>query len=206
MANVVALLGDSAIDNHSYVNGPDVSEQLRRLASGWDVVRLAKDGATVREVTYQLRQLPRGTTHLVLSVGGNNALGQASILSAAVGSISEALIELGRVREEFRLRYSRMLDLIKECNLPTVACTIYEPRYDDRRYRTIVAVALTAFNDVITRETVTRGCDIIDLRVMFDNDAYFANPIEPSSEGGLRLAHSFMSFMSGNRPRASLFL
>ena len=71
----VALLGDSIFDNAAYTGGrPDVITQLRPLLSGWSATLLALDGARTEDVPRQLTQLPRDTTHLVLSVGGNDAL------------------------------------------------------------------------------------------------------------------------------------
>src|SRR3954468_2790312 len=77
MANHVVLLGDSIFDNKSYVGaGPAVIDQLRReLPSGWQATLLAVDGRTASEVAHQLRGLPRDASHLVVSAGGNDALG-----------------------------------------------------------------------------------------------------------------------------------
>jgi hypothetical protein len=48
--------------------------------------------------------------------------------------------------------------------------------------------ALTALNDAITREAARRGLPLIDLRVIFDSPADYANPIEPSAKGGAKFA------------------
>jgi hypothetical protein len=72
----IVLLGDSTFDNHDYVDGgSDVITHLREcLGSEWDATLLAVDGAKVESVLWQLNNLPHDATHLVLSVGGNNAL------------------------------------------------------------------------------------------------------------------------------------
>src|SRR3954447_14453049 len=56
----IVLLGDSVIDNKSYVGqGPDVAEQLRVLApKEWEVTRLAMDGAVSSDVLRQIENLP----------------------------------------------------------------------------------------------------------------------------------------------------
>jgi len=51
-------------------------------------------------------------------------------------------------------------------------------------------------NDVITREAFSRRFTLIDLRVMFADDADFANPIEPSVKGGMKLARGIHRFAS----------
>lgn len=66
----------------------------------------------------------------------------------------------------------------------------------DRTRRRRAAVALSILNDVITREAFTRRLSLIDLRVIFNEDADFANPIEPSIQGGMKLARSIHRFVA----------
>jgi hypothetical protein len=77
----VALLGDSVFDNGRYVpGGPAVTEQVRaRLPQGWRVTRLAIDGHMCRDLPRQLVLLPADATHLIVSVGGNDALDEIGI-------------------------------------------------------------------------------------------------------------------------------
>ena len=44
------------------------------------------------------------------------------------------------------------------------------------------------FNDAIMREVFARALPVIDLRLIFDDDADYANDIEPSVEGGAKIA------------------
>lgn len=76
------LLGDSIFDNAGYVGGgPDVATQLRpRLPNGWRASLRAVDGAVIGGVGSQVRQLPTDASHLVVSVGGNDALGHSGVL------------------------------------------------------------------------------------------------------------------------------
>ena len=73
---------------------------------------------------------------------------------------------------------------------------MYDPRFPDPLRRRMGSLALTATNDVITREAFSRNLSLIDLRVMFDADEDFANPIEPSVQGGMKLAHAIHRFAS----------
>ena len=52
----------------------------------------------------------------------------------------------------------------------------------------VAVTGLTIFNDVITRQAFARGFPLIDLRIVCDEDADYANPIEPSSRGGEKIA------------------
>jgi hypothetical protein len=80
----VALLGDSIFDNAAYTGGgPDlVTQLLPILPSGWEATLLAVDGARTDDVGRQLSGLPRQTSHVVLSVGGNDALAHGDLLES----------------------------------------------------------------------------------------------------------------------------
>ena len=52
-----------------------------------------------------------------------------------------------------------------------------------------IAVAVIAtFNDVIIRQAFLAGVPLIDLRLLCDEDADYANEIEPSEAGGRKIA------------------
>lgn len=197
MAHIV-LLGDSVFDNAAYVaGGHDVVRQLRAiLPSGWRATLNALDGAVIADVTGQLRKVASDATHVVISAGGNDALGQAHVLDQKLGSMAEALDVLSGVREAFRAGYAAMLDEVLRRGLATAVCTIYEPRFPDPVLRRQAATALTALNDAITREAFVRGVDCIDLRVLCNEDQDFANPIEPSVHGGEKIARAILAFVS----------
>ena len=194
--NHIVLLGDSIFDNAAYVaGGPDVVRQLRDiLPSGWRATLNALDGAVIADLPRQLEILPSDASHLVVSVGGNDALGEAGLLDRKVSSMAEALELISGVRERFRSAYARMLDQVLQRRLPLAVCTIYEARFPEPATRRMAATALTALNDAITREAFARGVDCIDLRVLCNDDRDFANPIEPSVHGGAKIAAAILSF------------
>jgi hypothetical protein len=185
----LVLLGDSIFDNAAYVaGGPDVVKQLRdRLPAGWRATLKAVDGSVTNSVERQLSQLPRDASHLVVSVGGNDALGYASVLEAGARSIADAVDRLATIRERFGQDYERMLNGVLELGLPTAVCTIYDTRIPQPRWR-LVVTALSMFNDCITRAAFARGLPLIDLRLICDRDEDYANPIEPSVRGGEKIA------------------
>lgn len=201
----IVLLGDSVFDNAAYVaGGPDVVRQLRDLLSpGWRATLNARDGAVLADIPQQLQGLSSDATHLVVSAGGNDALGEAALLDAKVGSMAEALELMTQVRERFRSTYARMLDQVLKCRLPLAVCTIYEARFPEPTTRRLAATALTALNDAITREAFLRGVDLIDLRTLCNDDADFANPIEPSVQGGARIARAILRFADPDTTRLS---
>jgi lysophospholipase L1-like esterase len=186
----VVLLGDSTLDNAAYVAaGQDVTSKLRNvLPRDWRITLLALDGAMIRDVAEQLRTLPADASHLIVSVGGNDALDHAGIIEERAASVGGALARLADVRDAFAAEYRTMLDGVLRRALPTAVSTIYEANLPDAQFMRVGRTALTALNDAITREAARRGLPLIDLRVIFDSPADYANPIEPSAEGGAKFA------------------
>jgi hypothetical protein len=189
----VVLLGDSIFDNGAYVaGGPDVVSQLRsRLPQGWNASLRAVDGATVSGVERQLAGLPADASHLVVSAGGNDALGSSVILGERVASVGEAVALLASAQEDFAAAYERMLSAVQRHRLPTALCTIYDANYPEPQRRIVVS-ALALFNDVITRAAFRRGWPLIDLRLICNSPEDYANPIEPSVVGGDKIASAIL--------------
>lgn len=196
----VVLLGDSIFDNAAYVaGGPDVVRQLRpRLPEGWRATLLAVDGAVTRSVPQQLARLPADSTHLVVSVGGNDALGYSQVLDEDARSVADAVNTLAEVRERFRRDYHAMLGTVVALELPVAVCTIYDARYPDPLRQRLAVAGLTLFNDVITREAFARGLPLIDLRLICGEDGDYANPIEPSVQGGAKIAAAIVSMLAAH--------
>jgi hypothetical protein len=186
----VVLLGDSIFDNKAYVgDGPDVIKQLGALLPAGSTATLAAiDGSTTADIKTQLAAMPLDATHLVVSVGGNNALEEKGLIEEKAHSVAEVLDKLAKIKAAFKKDYAAMLDGVLARKLPTAVCSIYEARYQDPTTRAIAATGLSVFNDVILREAFSRGLPVIDLRLVFDNDADYANDIEPSVQGGAKIA------------------
>jgi hypothetical protein len=197
----VVLLGDSIFDNGAYVRGgPDVVRQLRgKLPANWDSTLLAVDGAVTREVPRQLSRLPGDATHLVVSAGGNDALGASFLLGQPVATVAEALSLLETAQHRFAADYREMAEAVAATGLPAAFCTVYDtpPSSPDQR---IVRTALALFNDVISRAAFGRGAGLIDLRLICDSDEDYANPIEPSVRGGDKIASAIAAWASGGNP------
>ena len=194
----VVLLGDSIFDNKSYVGrGPDVVTQLRdALPPDWRATLLAVDGDVISGVARQLRGLPADATHLVVSVGGNDALRVAGLLDQRPTSIAAALLTLKQEQDPFAAAYEAMLDTVGGTGLPVAVCTIYDTPPSESLYP-VIRTGLAVFNDVITRAAFRRGMPLIDLRIICDEDADYANPIEPSVRGGAKISVAIGSFALG---------
>ena len=204
----IVLLGDSIFDNQSYVDPgeQDVPNQLRALVRGGDckVTNLAVDGHVTRHIVTQLNNLPSDATHLFLSVGGNDGLGHLSIFNDNIDTIGDALQKMYLIGETFQQKYSAMLDSVLMHKLPTTVCNIYYPRFfsssldrvisylpmmmDGEKLQQMTMAAETIFNDIIMFEVFKRKLPLIDLRLLCNDDQDFANPIEPSCIGGMKIA------------------
>jgi hypothetical protein len=202
-AGHVVLLGDSVFDNKAYVaGGPDVVSHLRaRLPAGWRATLAAVDGAVAADVGRQLDRAPREASHLAVSVGGNDALRREGVLGEPARSVGEALARLAGAADRFRQDYRAMLDAVLARRLPTALCTIYDPRFPDPLRQRLAVAGLALFNDAIAREAFLRGLSLVDLRLVCDGDADFANPIEPSVQGGRKIAATIARFATEHDPR-----
>jgi len=194
----LVLLGDSTLDNAAYVGaGDDVTSLVRAaLPAHWTVTLLAIDGSLAADVAKQLAKIPPTATHLLVSVGGNDAILEVGILEEHAGSVAVALGKLARVRDRFARTYTKMLDTVCGVGLPTAFATIYSGDAPDAEFQERADIALTALNDCITREACTRGLPIVDLRVIFDHSEDYANPIEPGAGGGKKLARAIAKLVA----------
>jgi hypothetical protein len=148
MAGHIALLGDSIFDNRAYTAGaPDVVTHLRALLPPeWRASLLAVDGATSRDLPDQIPRVPAEVTHVVISVGGNDALLNSDVLDSPVTSTREALLMLGARSASFEKDYRVAISLALTLRRPTVCCTIYNGNLAPRE-APVARVALMAFNE-----------------------------------------------------------
>jgi lysophospholipase L1-like esterase len=188
----IVLLGDSIFDNGPYTaGGPAVIDHLRAgLPPGQAATLLAVDGHMVEDVPFQLRKTPGGATHFFLSVGGNDALEHVELLSHRVDTAGHGLALLGRAAEEFADAYQGLLDyLVRELSWLQV-CTVYNGNFGAEA--PMVSAAVRLFNDAIQRAANRRGLAVVELRDLLNRPEHYANPIEPSVEGGRVLAEELL--------------
>ena len=200
----LVMIGDSIFDNAAYTGGgPDVISQVRGLLpSGWDATLLAVDGSTTDHVADQLGRLPSQATHLVLSVGGNNALGHLRILETPVSSMAESIEALADIASDFERRYRLAIAACLDTALPLTVCTVYNGRFDEQSFQRLASATLTVFNDAIIRVAIEQVLPVIDLRFVCVAAEDYANPIEPSSVGGAKIARAVVGVTCGSTATA----
>ncbi len=197
----IALLGDSIFDNAPYTKGgPAVIDHLRQIIpadSRADL--LAVDGSVASQVAAQLEGLTPAHTHIVLSVGGNDALGREDILDTPVDSSHAALLLIAEAIESFEVDYRDAVTRCLATGLPVVVCTIYNGNFPIPEYQRVITTALAVYNDVILRVASEHGLRVIDLRRVCQTAADYANPIEPSVAGGRKIASAIWRAVSEGR-------
>ena len=191
----VVLIGDSIFDNAAYVaGGPAVIDHLRAaLPPGGRATLLAVDGDTTSMVPDRLRGVPADATHLVVSVGGNDALSYIHLLAAD----HNVLPEIAAARDRFAAAYRAMLAAVLAHGLPTAVCTVYDAVPG---LTAPARAALGTFNDVIVREAARSRVPVLDLRLVCDDPADYSDrsPIEPSVRGGEKIAALVARVVTGH--------
>jgi hypothetical protein len=195
----LVLLGDSIFDNRAYVGGgPAVIDQVRGIVpASWMVSLLAVDGDTSVQVSDQLVGLPSDCTHIVLSAGGNDAIGCLDIMGSTVSNVMGALGLLSKMLQVFEKNYSALITEVLALQKPLLVCTIYDsvPGLVEP-----LRVALALFNDIILRQAIAYGVPVLDLRMICTDpeDYSVESPIEPSSHGGAKLVDRMVSVISSH--------
>ena len=165
------------------------------MPAEWKAALLAVDGDVAIDVMIQIQTLPADATHIVVSAGGNDAIGCIPLLSDPVPSVEKALSRLADIRANFRRDYKIMLNSVLSKTLPTAVCTIYDAVPGLSREQ---QTALALFNEVILREASINGLPVIDLRVICDEEIDYSevSPIEPSHNGGKKIARAILDTLT----------
>jgi len=197
----LVLVGDSTLDNRPYTDGgPAVIDHVvKHLGEGSTASLLAVDGDMTGDVERQLETLPSSATHLVLSVGGNDALMQIGVLERPAVTVSDALNELADVLDEFRESYRRCLSGVLALSLPTVVCTVYNGAFEDPSEQRVISMTVRLFDDVIMQCAFDAGCSVVDLRRVCTEPTDYWNQIEPNAEGGRKIASAILASLDSNQ-------
>ncbi|CAK9080331.1 unnamed protein product [Durusdinium trenchii] len=193
----LALLGDSTIDNAGWVprGEPCVTDQVRELEP--NVTMCARDGALIAAVRRQSLELPESCTDVVVSVGGNNATAATTtVLGGDVpSSVEEALCRLYTFAQAFEAEFDiEMTELARSIgpSRRLVICSCYNPCFAPFNVTTVsqpvANLALSVLSDAVLRVATRLRAPVIDLRRVMTKVEDFANPIEPSSLGGAKIA------------------
>lgn len=188
--NHVVLLGDSIFDNKSYaIPGSPVIDWLRENLDEGQATLRAVDGATTADIPAQCQRLPPDATHLVLSVGGNNALGESHRLLGGSASTLETMATIANVRNQFLTDYRAVVCRLANLQLPVVLSTVYDSIPD---MTDLEKAGLALFNEVILREAARAHFPVLDLQLLCSDPQDYSrlSSIEPSDQGGRKIARA----------------
>jgi hypothetical protein len=93
-----------------------------------------------------------------------------------------------------------------ERQLPLAVCTIYNGNFPDAGFQRLASTALCIFNDPILRIAFEQRLTVIDLRLVCNEAADYANPIEPSSRGGSKIAGAIIRALQDSEVGAASVL
>ena len=203
MKNHLTLLGDSIIDNNPYVHrtGLPVEKHLKKMLPDWSIEKRAIDGSVIEDViNLQLGNLKKDSP-VALSAGGNNLLKSFGIVQDdAKMTFNQIMKTLKPVIEKFENDYENLLNKIQS---PALVFTIYNPafhHYDETEfmspYQEACEVTVNIFNDIIQRLILKKGFEVLELRALFTEKNDYANSIEPSHQGGEKIAKFITNWLS----------
>ena len=116
---------------------------------------------------------------------------------------SKSLDSLADISDAFESQYRTAVGVCLRPGLPLVVCTIYNGCFPDKSYQRIASLALAIFNDVILRVAIEQGLPVIDLRLICTASTDYANPIEPSTMGGEKIAKAIVALVTGRDDQMS---
>ena len=207
MSKELVLLGDSIIDNKTYVLEGELSV-LEHIKSKTEtpVMQLALDGATTDDViNSQIQAIPFGTSHIVLSIGGNDLLNEIPFLMEDFKYTPNQVLErcqslIAPITQKYESIVSQ-LQTTSRANL--LLCTVYEGDLEGSVMYDDIAISsramLSLFNDSVYKTHNMFKTGILELRHIFTNKEDYANPIEPSHQGGEKLADKLVGWVNGTR-------
>ena len=202
------LLGDSIIDNKSYVQHGEFSvlEHLEHQ-SDLEFQQLAYDGHTTENVLSGqiLSPTVQTSSHLVLSIGGNDLLYNIPFLyEGPIENINGAIAGVQQyILNPLQQRYETIVERLSSHRANLLLCTVYEGdlgRSDE--YRDVLDSSKTmvsSFNDIVYKTAGKFDADVLELRHIFTSPEDYANPIEPSHIGGEKLAQEIIHWINATK-------
>ena len=112
----------------------------------------------------RLAEFPAGASHVVISVEGNRAIQSSQLLEGRPDSYESALARLSFAADQFEGVMDALIRTARRTGLPTVVCTMYQPRYANPVRQRAAAAALAIFNDRIIRLAIEAQLPIVDYR------------------------------------------
>ncbi|MDC0140738.1 SGNH/GDSL hydrolase family protein [bacterium] len=217
----IYLLGDSIIDNTPYVqkNEKDVVSHLNSMYKSSPQINIynrAVDGHTMKDLldTQLSDEGLNEATNIVVSIGGNDLLGNLYFLIDAMGlyqgqeskvfqrtttrnkSFEDTYFEIIKPMQQ---EYESIVANLSNYRAKLLLCTVYEgDLVDTDEFNDVIyssKTMLSIFNDIVYRTAQKYNAEVLELRDIFVSPEDYANPIEPSHIGGEKLAKAIKGWV-----------
>jgi hypothetical protein len=132
--------------------------------------------------------IPEDATHIVINIEGNDAIAASGLLDGPPIAWRAGLAQLNGAADDFERHVEILARAALSTRLPTLACTMYPPRYPEWEQQQAACAALAVFNDRILKSAVAAGFSIADLRQLGSFAELYASPTQLSLPGLQRVA------------------
>ena len=220
--NKIYLLGDSIIDNAPYVkkNEKDVASHLNSMykcSPQINIYNRAVDGHTMQDLldTQLSDEGLNEATNIVVSIGGNDLLGNLYFLIDAMGlyqgqeskvfqrtttrnkTFEDTYFEIIKPMQQ---EYESIVANLSNYRAKLLLCTVYEGDLVDSDEFSDVSnsskTMVSIFNDIVYRTANKFNVDVLELRNIFISPEDYANPIEPSHLGGKKYSQEILRWVN----------
>ena len=172
------MIGDSILNNTNYILKEENSVPGLIKAKHSDTYVFAKDEAIISDCNAQIEEIPQENntkdTHIFVSAGGNNILNSKNNISKEV---VDSLFQ----------QYSTLIHSLKTKfpNTHIYLLNLYYPL--DTTFKKIYPY-IDQWNSLLEEFSEKNGLKIIQTNKLIINSNDFTNSIEPSEEGGKKIA------------------
>lgn len=175
----IILIGDSMLNNSNYVPiGKSVSDIIKKK---YNVVNVAVDNSKIKNVINQLNRIPsnynKSDTYIFLSIGGNDIL---NLFSQTEENVNELFNDYLKVIYNIKKK-------LPKSNI--IALNIYHPR---ATYYKMYYKSIDLWNKLLFENTF-EGYNVLDVDKIINNPLDLVQDIEPSIQGGKKIAYAIMS-------------
>jgi hypothetical protein len=102
------------------------------------------------------------------------------------------MLRLSEIVDDFEQAYREAIRRVRTLGVSLTVCTIYDGHFTDPVEQRVASATVRLFNDAIYRVANENGVSVIDLRSVCNRSEDYANPIEPSSVGGAKIARAIV--------------
>jgi len=176
--STIILIGDSILNNTNYILKEENSVPGLIKAKHSDTYVFAKDEAIISDCNAQIEEIPEANntkdTYIFVSAGGNNILNNRNNISK---EIVDSLFQ----------QYSTLILSLKSKfpNTNIYLLNLYYPL--DSTFKNLY-VYIDQWNSLITEFAEKNGLKVIQTNKLLINNDDFTNSIEPSEQGGKKIA------------------